>query len=184
MDTWLKNLTSGKLKTRKPSKARKSRNFFSEFSSSEFLILDIRSKSKSRKRKSPKKISEVSELSPWPVLTYVEPEFRLSCTVWSCAVDNHYTTALKIRACDTGGGVAMVPQHFCVAKRKKREKGEKDKISKGCHQDQNIIVLAILERLQFKNFSCRPTMVVDNTFQCSMAPPLSLSNPFRRCWKW
>ena len=32
--------------------------------------------------------------------------------------------------------------------------------------------LAILECLELKTFSCRPTMVADNTFQCSMAPPL------------
>ena len=37
-------------------------------------------------------------------------------------------------------------------------------------------ILAILERLEC--FSCRPTMVADNTFQCSMAPPLL--NPFCR----
>ena len=175
------------MKTRKPRKARKSRNFFSGFSSSEFLILDIRSKSKSRKRKSQKKISEVSELLTWPVLTYVEPEFRLSCTVWSCAVDNHYTTALKSGPATLEGGLAMVPQLFCVAKRKKGDKGEKDKISKqellkGCHQDQNIIVLAILERLEFENFSCRPAMVVDNIFQCSMAPPYFLYFLFLRVY--
>ena len=63
------------------------------------------------------------------------------------------------------------------AKRKKGDKGKKERVSKqkllkGCHQGQNIIVLAILERLEFENFSCRPTMVADNTFQCSMAPPL------------
>ena len=63
---------------------------------------------------------------------------------------------------------------FCVAKRKKEAKGKKERVSKqkllkGCRQDQNVIVLAILERLEFENFSCRPTMVADNTFQCSMA---------------
>ena len=45
------------------------------------------------------------------------------------------------------------------------------KLSKGCHQGQNIIVLAILERLEFKTFYYRPTMVADNTFQCSTAHP-------------
>ena len=65
----------------------------------------------------------------------------------------------------------------CVAKIKKVDKGKKERVSKqkllkGCQQGQNIIVLAILERLEFETFSCRLTMVVDNTFQCSMGPPL------------
>ena len=69
------------------------------------------------------------------------------------------------------------PTHFfCVAKRKKGDKGKKErvskqKLSKGCHLGQNIIVLAILKRLEFENFSSRPTMVADNTFQCFMAHP-------------
>ena len=46
---------------------------------------------------------------------------------------------------------------FCVAKRKKGDKGKKERISKqkllkGCHQGQNIIVLAILECLEYENF--------------------------------
>ena len=65
----------------------------------------------------------------------------------------------------------------CETKRKKGNKGKKERLSKqkllkGCHQGQNVTVLAILERLEFKNFSSRPTMVADNTCQCSMAPPL------------
>ena len=79
-----------------------------------------------------------------------------------------------LRAGDTGA------QLFCIAKRKKRNKGKKrvskQKLLKGCHQSQNVIVLAILEHIEFKNVSCRPTMVTDNTFQCSMAR--LLSNPF------
>ena len=64
-----------------------------------------------------------------------------------------------------------------VAKRKKGDKGKKERVSKqkllkGCHQGQNVIVLAILERLEFERFSCRTTMVADNTFQYSMAHPL------------
>ena len=80
----------------------------------------------------------------------------------------------KARLATPGGdGGAMAPSFFWVAKRKKGNKGKeerasKQKLLKGCHQDQNIIVLAILERLEFENFSCRPTMVADNTFQCSM----------------
>ena len=66
---------------------------------------------------------------------------------------------------------------FCVAKRKKRNQGKKERFSKqkllkGCHQGQNVTVLAILECLEFKKFSSRPTMVADNTSQCFMAPPL------------
>ena len=57
---------------------------------------------------------------------------------------------------------------FCVAKIKKGNKGKKGRVSKqkllkGCHQGQNVTVLAILERLEFKNFSCRLTMVAGNT---------------------
>ena len=42
---------------------------------------------------------------------------------------------------------------------KKGDKGKKERVSKqkllkGCHQGQNIIVLVILERLEFENFSC------------------------------
>ena len=70
----------------------------------------------------------------------------------------------------------MAHHFFCVAKRKKGDKGKKERVSmqkllKGCHQGQNIIVLTILERLEFENFSCRPTIVADNTFQCCLAPP-------------
>ena len=64
----------------------------------------------------------------------------------------------------------------------KKERVSKHKLSKGCHQGQNIIFLAVLQRLEFKNFSYRPTMVADNTFQCSMAPPFW--NPFCRPWFW
>ena len=76
----------------------------------------------------------------------------------------------------------MAPPFFCVAKRKKGDKGKKErvskqKLSKGCHLGQNIIVLAILKRLEFENFSSRPTMMADNTFQCFMAHPFW--NPFR-----
>ena len=84
-----------------------------------------------------------------------------------------------------GGEGQWLPPLFCVAKIKKGDKAKKErflkqKLLKGCHQGQNIIVLTILERLEFKICFCRPTMVADNTAQCSMAP--SLSNPFRRPW--
>ena len=65
---------------------------------------------------------------------------------------------------------------FCVAKREKGDKSKKERVSKqkllkGCHQGQNITILAILECLEFENLSCRSTMVASITFQCSMAPP-------------
>ena len=63
---------------------------------------------------------------------------------------------------------------FCVARKKenqtKKERVLKQKLLKGYHQGQSVTVLAIVERLEFKSFSCRPTMVPDNTFMCSMAP--------------
>ena len=74
---------------------------------------------------------------------------------------------------------------FAEKKEKKGNKGKKERVSKhklliGCHQGENVTALVILERLEFNNFSCRPTMVADNTFQCSIA--LSLSNPLHRPW--
>ena len=81
------------------------------------------------------------------------------------------------RAGDTGGaGRAMAP-HFLRNKKKKgknreESKASKQKLLKGCHQGQNVTVLAILERLEFKNSSGRPAMVAGNTCQCSMAPAL------------
>ena len=73
----------------------------------------------------------------------------------------------------------MALQLFCVAKRKKGDKGKKERVSKqkllkGCHQGQNIIVLTILERLEFENFSCRPTMVADKK---SISPALWIVMP-------
>ena len=56
-------------------------------------------------------------------------------------------------------------------RKRKKERVSKQKLLKGCHQDQNITVLAILERLEFEKFSCWPTMVADSTFQCSMTSP-------------
>ena len=46
-------------------------------------------------------------------------------------------------------------RHFFPANRKKVNKGKKGRVSKqkllkGCHQGQNVTVLAILERLEFK----------------------------------
>ena len=57
-------------------------------------------------------------------------------------------------------------------KQRKKERISKQKLLKHCHQGQNDIVSAILERLEFKNVSCRPTMVASNTFQYYMAPSL------------
>ena len=67
-------------------------------------------------------------------------------------------------------------------KKKKKERVSKQKLLKSCHQGQNVTDLAVLEGLELKNFSSRPTSgwQSDNTFQCYMAPPLW--NSFRRPW--
>ena len=62
-----------------------------------------------------------------------------------------------------------------VAKGKKGSKEKKErvpkwKLLKGCHQGQNVAVLAILELMEFKKCSYRPTMVTDNSFHCSIPP--------------
>ena len=72
--------------------------------------------------------------------------------------------------------MCLIKPLVCVAKRKKGSKGKKEKVAKqkllkGCPQGQNVTVLAILERLEFKNFSYRQTLVADNSFQFSMALP-------------
>ena len=74
----------------------------------------------------------------------------------------------------------MAP-HFLHSKEKKRKQRKKGRVSKqkllkDCHQGQNVTVLAILERLEFKNFSSWPTMVADNTF--SVLWPLHLETHF------
>ena len=57
---------------------------------------------------------------------------------------------------------------FFAAKRKKGNKGKKERVSKqkllkACHQGENVTVLAILERLEFKIFLVgqpwRPTIL-------------------------
>ena len=58
---------------------------------------------------------------------------------------------------------------FVRSKKKKEKQRTKERVSiqkllLGCHQVQNVTVLAILERLEFKIFSCRPTKVANNTF--------------------
>ena len=58
--------------------------------------------------------------------------------------------------CTGRGSEGHGPLLFCVAKRKKGNKGKKrvskQKLLKDCHQGQNVIVLAILECLEFKKF--------------------------------
>ena len=79
-----------------------------------------------------------------------------------------------------GGGTSS-QRKMKKGKQKKKEKVSNQKSLKDCHQGHKITVLAILERLEFENFPCRPTVIVDNTFWCSMAPPLW--NPFwRHCY--
>ena len=58
-------------------------------------------------------------------------------------------------------GWGMPPLHFLLSNEKKgkdkKERVSKQKLLKVCHQ-------AILERLEFKNFPCRPTVVAGDTF--------------------
>ena len=51
---------------------------------------------------------------------------------------------------------------------RKKKKASKQKPLKGHHQTQNVNVLVILERLEFKNFTFWSAMVSNKTFQCSM----------------
>ena len=71
---------------------------------------------------------------------------------------------------------AIPPPLFCVAKEKKETKEKKESLNaetiKRLTNVINVTVLAILEHLEFKYFSCRPTMEAGNTFQFSMTPPL------------
>ena len=80
-----------------------------------------------------------------------------------------------------GAGKPWTPLFF-VAKIKKGNKGKKErllkqKLLKGCRQNQNVIVLTILERLEFKKsfFSANK-----GGRQWSVVPPLG--NPYRRPW--
>ena len=88
-------------------------------------------------------------------------------------LDNSYNPS----GLGTTEGRGHVSPTFLRSKNKKptkvkRESVSKQKQLKGCYQGQNVTVLAILECLGFKIFSCWSTIVADNTFQCSMAPPL------------
>ena len=76
-----------------------------------------------------------------------------------------------------GEGEDIAPPLFCKQKeerkiKEKKERHSKQKLLRGCHQAQNVTVLAILEGLKFKIFPFRPTMLADGTCQCSMALPL------------
>ena len=70
--------------------------------------------------------------------------------------------------------------HFCEKKKKKRNQGKKKGFRIRNYEKAltkvKMLLPAILERLEFKNFSSRPTMVAGNTFP--FLPPLS--NPFHR----
>ena len=63
-------------------------------------------------------------------------------------------------------------------KQRRKKRLSKQKLLKDCHQGQNVTVLAILERLEFKDFSVGhpwwPTVLV------SVPWPLHFGNPFRR----
>ena len=43
-------------------------------------------------------------------------------------------------------------------KQRKKERVSKQKLLKSCHQGKSLTVLAILEHLEFRNFSCQPTI--------------------------
>ena len=75
---------------------------------------------------------------------------------------------MKILNQNQGLGAIASPL-LCIAKRKKGRKEKQEwvseqKLLKVFHQGQNVTVLAIVRRLEFKNFSCRLITVVDNTF--------------------
>ena len=82
---------------------------------------------------------------------------------------------------------AMAPHFFANQKEKRETNRKKDfskqKLLKGCHQGENVSVLAFLERLEFKIFPFQIFIFIffswlaDNTCHRSMAPPLW--NPFR-----
>ena len=64
---------------------------------------------------------------------------------------------------------------FCLAKRKKGNKGKneivsKQKLLKGCHQGQNATVLAILQRLKFKKFFLLASHGVQQYFSVFYGP--------------
>ena len=65
------------------------------------------------------------------------------------------------------------PPLFLLAKNKKKGKKEKKEsvskqtLLKGCHRGQNVIIFAILEFLEFKNFCCWSTIVADIIFSVS-----------------
>ena len=71
------------------------------------------------------------------------------------------------------------PLTFFLEKKREKRNYSKQELLKGCHQGQKVTVLAILERLQFKNFSCRIIVLAGSTFQCSMVPPSSYSYSFK-----
>ena len=72
------------------------------------------------------------------------------------------------------GGMAPT---FLRSRKKKGKQGKKRKSSKAetikrLSPRSKCYCLAILERLEFKKFSCQPAMMADITFKCSMVPAL------------
>ena len=76
---------------------------------------------------------------------------------WNFNLDPYFP-----RAGDTGGWAGGLCHSLTFLRSKKngnngnKKRVSKQKLLKGCHQGQNIAVLAVLESLKFKNFSCRP----------------------------
>ena len=92
----------------------------------------------------------------------------MCCTILNICTAHLGGYPLSLRTGNTGGGgvgerggyAPSAPPPFCLAKRKKGNKKKKSLLKsllsllKVCHQGQNVTVLAILERLKFKTFSC------------------------------
>ena len=70
----------------------------------------------------------------------------------------------KTSAMQAGNSRGLQQTKKKTRKKEKKERISKQKLLKSCHQGQNVTVLAILERLEFKSFSCWPTMVANSVF--------------------
>ena len=77
------------------------------------------------------------------------------------------------------GSGTCSPHFFAQQKEKekqsKKRKSLKAKLLKDCHQSQNVTTLAILERLEFRNFPCWPIMVADRYFLVFHGPSTLIS---------
>ena len=95
--------------------------------------------------------------------------------------------SLLLWAGKTGGLGGYGSTIFCIAKKKGSKEEEiknfKTKTIKRLSPISKCHCFNPLERLEFKKFYCRPTIVTGNTFKCSITSPLW--NPFRQsCVFW